>query len=77
MVEPIGAELKLGSGASGYLVLEDNEGKGHWESMDVWSAVISGYNRDPGDVLSDDPQILPEDDATIAFTSGTTGLPSM
>ncbi|PBK98204.1 long-chain-fatty-acid-CoA ligase [Armillaria gallica] len=75
VVEPIGAELKLASGASGYLVLEDHEGKGHWESMDVWSAVFSGYNRDPGDVLSDDPQILPEDDATIAFTSGTTGLP--
>ncbi|SJL14603.1 uncharacterized protein ARMOST_18066 [Armillaria ostoyae] len=75
VVEPIGAELRFASGASGYLVLEDHEGKGHWESMDVWSAVFSGYNRDPGDVMSDDPQILPEDDATIAFTSGTTGLP--
>ncbi|PBK66536.1 long-chain-fatty-acid-CoA ligase [Armillaria solidipes] len=75
VVEPIGAELRFASGASGYLVLEDHEGKGHWEGMDVWSAVFSGYHRDPGDVLSHDPQILPEDDATITFTSGTTGLP--
>ncbi|PBK98197.1 acetyl-CoA synthetase-like protein [Armillaria gallica] len=75
VVEPIGAELKFASGASGYLVLEDHEGKGHWESMDVWSSVFSGYNRDPGDMLSHDPQILPEDDAAITFTSGTTSLP--
>ncbi|KAK0452889.1 uncharacterized protein EV420DRAFT_1645412 [Desarmillaria tabescens] len=70
--ERIGAELKL---ASGYLVLEDHEGKGHWESMDVWGTVFSGYNKDPGNVLSDDLQISPEDDAIITFTSGTTGLP--
>ncbi|KAG7440408.1 acetyl-CoA synthetase-like protein [Guyanagaster necrorhizus] len=74
-VELIGAELMLASGVSGYLVLEDHEGQGHWEGMDVWSAVFSGYNEDPGAILNDDPQILPEDDATITFTSGTTGPP--
>ncbi|PBK99955.1 acetyl-CoA synthetase-like protein [Armillaria gallica] len=74
-IEPIGAELRLASGASAYLVLEDHEGKGHWEGMDIWSAVFSRYSTDPGDVLSDDPQISPEDDAAIIFTSGTTGLP--
>ncbi|KAK0215880.1 hypothetical protein EDD85DRAFT_1029938 [Armillaria nabsnona] len=74
-IEPIGAELRLASGASAYLVLEDHEGKGHWEGMDIWSAVFSRYGTDPGDVLSDDPQISPEDDAAIIFTSGTTGLP--
>ncbi len=75
-IEPIGAELRLASGASAYLVLEDHEGKGHWEGMDIWSAVFSRYNTDPGDVLSNDPRISPEDDAAIIFTSGTTGLPS-
>ncbi|KAK0435795.1 uncharacterized protein EV420DRAFT_1770508 [Desarmillaria tabescens] len=75
MVEPIGAELRLACGASRYLVLEDHEGKGHWEGMDVWSRVFSEYDGDPGNVLSDDPQISPEDDAAITFTSGTTGLP--
>ncbi len=76
MIETIAAELRLASGTSGYIVLEEHEGKGHWQGMDVWKTVFSGYNGDPGDVLGDDPQILPEDDATITFTSGTTGLPS-
>ncbi|KAK0502193.1 hypothetical protein EDD18DRAFT_1458445 [Armillaria luteobubalina] len=76
LVEPIATELRFACGASGYLVLEDHEGKGHWESMDAWSSVFSGYNKDHEDILSGDhPQILPEDDATITFTSGTTGLP--
>ncbi|KAK0472772.1 hypothetical protein IW261DRAFT_731841 [Armillaria novae-zelandiae] len=74
-IEPIGAELRLASGASAYLVIEDHEGKGHWEGMDMWSAVLSRHSTDHGDVLSEDPQISPEDDAAIIFTSGTTGLP--
>ncbi|KAK0481300.1 hypothetical protein IW261DRAFT_1470123 [Armillaria novae-zelandiae] len=39
--------------------------------------VLEDYegNGHPGDVLGDDPHISPEDDATITFTSGTTGLP--
>ncbi|KAG7440416.1 long-chain-fatty-acid-CoA ligase [Guyanagaster necrorhizus] len=74
-VEPIAADLKHATGASGYLVLEDHEGRGHWESMDVWSKVFRQYYKDPGEILRDDPHIMPEDDATIIFTSGTTGLP--
>ncbi|KAK0435798.1 uncharacterized protein EV420DRAFT_1281553, partial [Desarmillaria tabescens] len=75
MIEPIGAELRLACGASRCLVLEDHEGKGHWEGMDVWSRVFSEYDGDIGSVLQDDPQISPEDNAMIIFTSGTTGLP--
>ncbi|KAK0452892.1 uncharacterized protein EV420DRAFT_1645415 [Desarmillaria tabescens] len=74
-IEPIAADLKRASGASGYLVLEDHEGKGHWEGMDVWSKVFLKYHKDPGEILRDDPHIVPEDNATIIFTSGTTGLP--
>ncbi|PBK66539.1 long-chain-fatty-acid-CoA ligase [Armillaria solidipes] len=74
-IEPIAADLKRASGASGYLVLEDHEGKGHWEGMDVWSKVFPNYLKDPEEILRDDPHIIPEDNATIIFTSGTTGLP--
>ncbi|KAK0187411.1 hypothetical protein F5146DRAFT_1004324 [Armillaria mellea] len=74
-IEPIATDLKRASGASGYLVLEDHEGKGHWEGMDVWSKVFPNYVKDPGEILRDDPHIVPEDNATIIFTSGTTGLP--
>ncbi|KAK0481290.1 hypothetical protein IW261DRAFT_1470047 [Armillaria novae-zelandiae] len=66
-IEPIAAHLKRDSGTSGYL--------GHWEGMDVWSKVFPNYVKDPGEILRDDPQIIPEDNATIIFTSGTTGLP--
>ncbi|KAK0452875.1 uncharacterized protein EV420DRAFT_1765972 [Desarmillaria tabescens] len=45
MIEPVTAELSLASGASGCLVLENHEGQGHWEGVDVWNAVSSGYNR--------------------------------
>ncbi|KAK0481299.1 hypothetical protein IW261DRAFT_1470086 [Armillaria novae-zelandiae] len=74
-IEPIAADLKRASGASAYLVLEDHEGKGHWEGMDVWSKIFPNCVKDPGEIMRDDPQIIPEDNATIIFTSGTTGLP--
>ncbi|KAK0200229.1 hypothetical protein DFS33DRAFT_1359963 [Desarmillaria ectypa] len=74
-IEPIAADLRCASGASGYLVLEDHEGKGHWQGMDIWSKVFYNYHKDPEEILRDDPHIIPEDNATIIFTSGTTGLP--
>ncbi|KAK0502194.1 hypothetical protein EDD18DRAFT_683303 [Armillaria luteobubalina] len=75
MIETIATELRLASGTSGYIVLEEYEGNDRWQGMDVWETVSSDYNGDPADVLGDDPQISPEDDATVTFTSGTTGLP--
>ncbi|KAK0452880.1 uncharacterized protein EV420DRAFT_1645404 [Desarmillaria tabescens] len=74
-IEPIAADIKRVSGIEGYLVLEDHEGKGRWEGMDVWSKVFLQCHKDPGEILRDNPHIVPEDNATIIFTSGTTGLP--
>ncbi|KAK0435802.1 uncharacterized protein EV420DRAFT_1592335 [Desarmillaria tabescens] len=74
-IEPIAADLKRASSASGYLVLQDHEGKGHWEGWDIWSEAFLEYHKDPGKILRNDPRIIPEDNATIIFTSGTTGLP--
>ncbi|KAK0502199.1 hypothetical protein EDD18DRAFT_1139698 [Armillaria luteobubalina] len=74
-IEPIATDLKHASGASGYLVIQDHEGKESWEGMDAWSTMRSKYDMDPKGILQDDPQLLPDDDAMIIFTSGTTGLP--
>ncbi|KAG7093550.1 hypothetical protein E1B28_007220 [Marasmius oreades] len=58
-----------------FVVLQDHEGKGPWPGMEPWSSVLKNYSGDPEKVFVKDPQILPEDDGMIVFTSGSTGLP--
>ncbi|KAF8829808.1 hypothetical protein HHX47_DHR2000316 [Lentinula edodes] len=67
-------ELKL-RGVKGVLVLEGHEGKGSWPGMQDWLTIFQNYKGNYQNVLQQDPQILPEDNATIIFTSGTSGLP--
>ncbi|PBK98188.1 acetyl-CoA synthetase-like protein [Armillaria gallica] len=74
-IGPTATDLKHASGASGYLVVQDHEGKGFWEGMDTWRTIRSKYDMDPKGILQDDPKVSPDDDAMIIFTSGTTGLP--
>lgn len=59
-----------------FMVIESHEGKGHWDGMENWDKVMREYQGDASAVIRDDPGILPEDNAIIIFTSGTTGLPS-
>ncbi|KAK0442019.1 uncharacterized protein EV420DRAFT_1083060 [Desarmillaria tabescens] len=75
VIEPIIDHLKEITGASGCIVMEEHEGKGVWTGMDNFGTVLSRSLANPETVLLDDPQISPEDDATLIFTSGTTGLP--
>ncbi|KAK0481295.1 hypothetical protein IW261DRAFT_1418402 [Armillaria novae-zelandiae] len=74
-IEPIAPDLKHASGTSGYLIIQDHEGKGFWEGMNTWSTMLSKHDIGPNRVLEDDPQVSPDDDAMIIFMSGTTGLP--
>uniref|UniRef100_A0A8H8CLN0 Uncharacterized protein n=1 Tax=Psilocybe cubensis TaxID=181762 RepID=A0A8H8CLN0_PSICU len=74
-LEPIAKELTLESGSNGILVLESDEGKGQWEGMKTWKAAFDDYKGDSQEILSLDPALTPEDNATILFTSGTTGMP--
>ncbi|KAJ3801861.1 hypothetical protein GGU11DRAFT_674108, partial [Lentinula aff. detonsa] len=67
-------ELKL-RGVKGVLVLEGHEGKGSWPGMQDWATIFQNYKGDSLDVLRQDPGITPEDNATVIFTSGTSGLP--
>lgn len=70
LLEPV-----ISSIGSRFAVLRGKEGKGKWKSMDVWDSVLQHYRGDPQKILTEDPRIQPEDDASIVYTSGTTGLP--
>ena len=69
-------QLKANGRNPALVVLRSEEGKGPWPGMDDWSTVLKNYKGDSQKVLEKDPQILPEDNAMIVFTSGSTGLPS-
>ncbi|KAF5391089.1 hypothetical protein D9757_003139 [Collybiopsis confluens] len=69
--------LKLGMmGLRGSLVV-DSQGnqRRSWPGMENWSPMTQTYTGDWTSVLKEDLKIYPEDDATIIFTSGTSGLP--
>jgi hypothetical protein len=70
-LEPIAKKLVAGIGCTGILVLESHEGKDSWEGMKTWKAAFDDYKGDPRQILSVDPGLVPEDDATILFTSGS------
>jgi hypothetical protein len=60
---------KLDTGIK-FLVLEGHEGKRKWDGMLLWEDVFNAYNGDCESIITTDPNILPEDDASIVFTSG-------
>lgn len=43
--------------------------------MQTWEAALKNFKGDGRNLLDMDPKLIPEDDATILFTSGTTGNP--
>lgn len=69
-LEPIAKSLTSEAGSNGILVLEAHEGKGKWTGMKTWRAAFDDYRDDPRKILSIDPNLTPEDNATILFTSG-------
>ncbi|KAJ7095365.1 hypothetical protein B0H15DRAFT_829228 [Mycena belliarum] len=74
-LEPVIGKLTTEAGAAGVVVWASSEGKGTWEGMQPWETVFDNYKGSSEKVLQQDPQLLPEDNALIIFTSGTTGLP--
>ncbi|KAF8076364.1 hypothetical protein FPV67DRAFT_1471446 [Lyophyllum atratum] len=74
-LEPVVQKLLAEAGVNGFLVLESQEGKGQWEGMQSWNSALDDYKGNTSEFLASNPEILPEDNATIVFTSGTTGLP--
>ncbi|KAG6865609.1 hypothetical protein C0991_001033 [Blastosporella zonata] len=54
------------------LLFEVPADKARWPGMSSFPAVVEGYRGDIAQILTSDPQILPEDNALIMFTSGMT-----
>lgn len=73
-LEPVTSKLSQDAGTVGFLVMNNCDDNKNWHDMDLYSSVIEGH-RGTDEILHQDVAILPEDNATIIFTSGTTGLP--
>jgi long-subunit acyl-CoA synthetase (AMP-forming) len=71
LIEPIAANLPAEAGTTGILVLENHEGKGKWKGMRNWNHILNNFSESPQKKGWQDVPILPEDNATIIFTSGT------
>ncbi|KAI5830064.1 acetyl-CoA synthetase-like protein [Schizophyllum commune Tattone D] len=59
----------------GVVVIHGAESKGAWKGMTTLDEELEQYSGDASAAISDDPAMVPEDNAMIMFTSGTTGLP--
>ncbi|KAI5884879.1 acetyl-CoA synthetase-like protein [Schizophyllum commune H4-8] len=74
LLEPAIDDLLNTTHAKDVLVLESHEGKGWWKGTKSYSDELAKYEGDGVDVASNDPGIVPEDDAIILFSSGTGSL---
>ncbi|KAG6915678.1 hypothetical protein DXG01_010467 [Tephrocybe rancida] len=77
LLESVAAKLKAEARCNGILVFAVEEGKGNWSGMESWEAVLAAYDGDTRSIVTGEgeAEILPEDNAMIMFTSGTTGMP--
>lgn len=53
-----------------FLIFDEETDIIRWPGMNSFPSTIDGYRGDIADILTTDPQILPEDNALIMFTSG-------
>lgn len=70
LLEPIISEFVEQIGSTGFLVFDSTDGKGHWNGMTNFDNAIEDYRGETKSVLESNVKILPEDNATIMFTSG-------
>jgi acyl-CoA synthetase (AMP-forming)/AMP-acid ligase II len=71
LLEPISTKIADEAGTKDFVVIESHEGKGRWIGMKNWSETLNTYTADVREILDNDPDIMPEDNATVIFTSGT------
>ncbi|KAG5646575.1 hypothetical protein DXG03_002878 [Asterophora parasitica] len=75
-LEPVAQKLSAENGVNGILVFESHEGTGEWKGMQSWNSALANYKGDSSEILKSNLQILPEDNATILFTSASIPPPN-
>jgi hypothetical protein len=60
----------IDAGVIAFLVMECHEGKGEWNGMQSWNSAVGNFKGADDKIIAQGPAILPEDNATIIFTSG-------
>ncbi|KAJ6593920.1 hypothetical protein B0H19DRAFT_40733 [Mycena capillaripes] len=74
-------DLRIRTGATGVLVFDGDKHRVEWQEIEHFNSVMKRWNLDDMSVskqqaiLEEEIDSTPEDNATIIFTSGTTGLP--
>ncbi|KAI0092719.1 hypothetical protein BDY19DRAFT_501652 [Irpex rosettiformis] len=68
------ADAVRSTGVSSVIVFS-NAPATKWSGFERWKDVLSADGGDPRTIVTRDLKMDPEDNATIIFTSGTTGLP--
>ncbi|KAF8062191.1 hypothetical protein FPV67DRAFT_1563616 [Lyophyllum atratum] len=74
---PAIADIVKDKPSTKFLVFDDCQDGTRWPRMHSFPVVLQDYKDDisVANVLATDPDIIPEDNALIIFTSGTTGMP--
>ncbi|KAF4563305.1 hypothetical protein EYR36_003746 [Pleurotus pulmonarius] len=75
LLEPVVAKIAKKVGTQEFLVFDTLDGKGFWKQMRCFNNMVDDLDGDDSWTMENTPAIQPEDNATIMFTSGTTGLP--
>ncbi|KAG5636317.1 hypothetical protein H0H81_008431 [Sphagnurus paluster] len=62
--------LRESATATAFLVFDERANGTLWQGMEFFSEVFDAYNGTVADIMTQVPNILPEDNALVMFTSG-------
>ncbi|KJA19908.1 hypothetical protein HYPSUDRAFT_68905 [Hypholoma sublateritium FD-334 SS-4] len=75
LLEPVVPQLFRDTEVKTFLVLDVSDYRKRWKGMQPYQNCLDKYQGNGQEVITQPPSVYPEDNATIIFTSGTTGLP--
>ncbi|KDR75885.1 hypothetical protein GALMADRAFT_1331600 [Galerina marginata CBS 339.88] len=75
ILEKAVSKISFTTEVKGFLVFEFKDSVKRWEGMKSFEQKLNDDHGDESEMIDSAISILPEDNATLIFTSGTTGLP--